>query len=73
MRKESRVRTPAWILEAESTEREHLEKLSSDYNSAPWLFGLSYNEMKNDAWRALISAVIAECKDRPLGRLLARV
>jgi len=60
-----------WVRDEEASEREYLTGYNSDYASAPWLFGLSFNNMRNERWKALICRIIAERQDRPLGILLA--
>lgn len=59
-----------WVLNEETSERDYLAGFDSDYTSAPWLFGLSFNDMRNSRWNALIERIAAEQPDRPLGQLL---
>lgn len=59
-----------WVRDEETSERDYLAGYNSDYTSAPWLFGLSFNDMRNSRWNALIQRIAAEQPDRPLGQLL---
>ena len=60
-----------WVRDEEASEREYLAGFRSDFVSAPWLFGLSFSDMRNAKWEALIGRIRDEKSDRPLGRLLA--
>ena len=61
-----------WILEAEAIEREQRVEFHEDDGTALWLFGLSFSDMRNDQWKALIAKMADASTDRPLGQLFAR-
>jgi hypothetical protein len=52
-----------WVVAEEAREREYLAGYSPDYGTAPWLFGLSFNDMLNSRWRVLIERLKVECGD----------
>lgn len=59
-----------WVADAESSERGYLSELDDKDKAVPWLLGLSFSDMRNEKWRALISRLMAECAGKPLGELL---
>ena len=59
-----------WLGDEEAAERKYLSQFIRDYETAPWLFGLSYGDIKDDRWRILIEKIKAHCADGPLGKLL---
>jgi hypothetical protein len=61
-----------WVREEEASEREYLAGYDPDYATAPWLFGLSFNNMKNSSWMRLIRRIQEERVNRPLSFLLAK-
>jgi hypothetical protein len=60
-----------WVAGEESFERTYLAGFHDSYRNAPWMFGLSFNDMRNERWEALIRAVQEKSGDNPLGRMLA--
>jgi len=60
-----------WITGEEAAERQYLGNFNSDDLSSPWLFGLSFNDMKNANWKNLIQRIQKERSDKPLGDLLS--
>jgi hypothetical protein len=63
----------AWVAAEEAAERAYLSGFDPSYETAPWLFGLSFGDMRNARWRALIEGIQAASGEGPLGRLLARL
>ncbi len=59
-----------WVIDEESAERTYLAGLRDSYQNSPWMFGLSFNDMRNDRWKTLIRAVQERAGDKPLGRML---
>lgn len=43
-----------WIEAEEAEERQYLAGFRASWNEAPWLFGLSFSEMRNDCWLRLV-------------------
>lgn len=60
-----------WVGKEESSERAYLAGFDESYQTARWLFGLSFNDMRNDRWEALLRTVQMKSGDKPLGRMLA--
>ena len=56
-----------WIYHEEYAEREYLTCFNEKYRNAPWLFGLSFNDMRNTKWLALIRKIQRASGPRPLG------
>lgn len=61
-----------WVADEESSERTYLAGFHDSYRSAPWMFGLSFNDMRNQRWQALIHTVRERSSDGPLGCMLAK-
>ena len=59
-----------WVRDEETSERNYLAGYDSDYSSATWLFGLSFSDLRNSRWHALIRRILAEQPNSPLGQLL---
>lgn len=59
-----------WVVEEEAYERSYLSGFSPDYCDAQWLFGLSFNNMRNSRWRVLIERLKRECVDGAMGSML---
>ncbi|WAC18786.1 hypothetical protein OVA24_16270 [Luteolibacter sp. SL250] len=59
-----------WVTHEESSERAYLASFCDSYRTAPWLFGLSFSDMRNNKWEMLIRAVRERSGPRPLGRML---
>jgi hypothetical protein len=60
-----------WVAGEESSERTYLSRLDDSYRDSRWMFGLSFNDMRNERWESLIRSLLAASADTPLGRLLA--
>lgn len=60
-----------WLADVEASERAYLAKFHKSYQSSPWLFGLSFSDMRNDRWEHLIRNVKEMSGDNPLGRMLS--
>lgn len=59
-----------WLGNEEAAEREFLSNYAPGYAGDQWLFGLSFNDMRNDRWRALIERIQSRSGDGPLAELL---
>jgi hypothetical protein len=59
------------VVAEESFERTYLAGFHESYRNAPWMFGLSFNDMRNERWKALICSMQERSGDNPLGRMLA--
>ena len=59
-----------WVVAEETYEREYLSGFSPDYGEAKWLFGLSFNDMRNGRWRALIERLKVRCREGAMGSML---
>lgn len=59
-----------WVICEESSERTYLAGFDESYRNAPWMFGLSFNDMRNMRWQTLICAVQEKSGDNPLGRMI---
>ncbi len=60
-----------WVEGEESVERSFLAGFHDRYQNAPWMFGLSFNNMRNERWKSLIRTVQERSGDGPFGRMLA--
>lgn len=60
-----------WVAGEESFERAYLAGFHDSYRDAPWMFGLSFSDMRNQRWKALIRAVQERSGSNPLGRMIA--
>jgi len=60
-----------WVTDEESAERTYQAGFRDSCRNAPWMFGLSFNDMRNERWKALIRSVQERSGDNPLGRMLA--
>jgi hypothetical protein len=60
-----------WVACEESSERAYLAGYDDSYRTSPWLFGLSYSNMRHGRWQALIRTVKERSGDNPLGRMIA--
>lgn len=60
----------AWIEEEEAQEREYLTGFRASWKEAPWLFGLSFSEMRNDCWLRLVLRLGEEFDFGPVRDLL---
>lgn len=59
-----------WIEEEEAQERQYLAGFRPSWNEAPWLFGLSFSEMRNDRWLRLVLRLGEEFDFGPVRDLL---
>lgn len=59
-----------WLYREEIAERDYLSDFNPEYRNAPWLLGLSFNDMLNTKWLALIQKIQLASGSRPLGALL---
>ncbi|RYD85613.1 MAG: hypothetical protein EOP84_01905 [Verrucomicrobiaceae bacterium] len=59
-----------WVSDEESSERTYLAGFRDSYKTAPWLFGLSFCDMRNNKWERLIRAVRERSGLKPLGHML---
>ena len=60
-----------WVAGEESFERNYLAGFHDSYRNSPWMFGLSFNDMRNKRWKALMRAVQEKSGDGPLARMIA--
>lgn len=60
-----------WVAFEELSERTYLAGYDDSYQTSPWLFGLTYGNMLQGRWQALIRTVKERSGDNPLGRLIA--
>jgi hypothetical protein len=60
-----------WVAGEESFERAYLTGFHDSYQDSPWMFGLSFSDMRNQRWEALIRAVQKRSGTNPLGCMLA--
>jgi hypothetical protein len=60
-----------WVNAEEAAQREYLSQFSPHYQTAEWLFGLSFGGMRDEKWRALLQKMKLLSSDRPLGIMLA--
>jgi len=59
-----------WVAGEESFERAYLARFHESYQNSPWMFGLSFSDMRNKRWKALIRAVQERSGEGPFGRML---
>lgn len=59
-----------WLAAEEADERNYLAGFRADHGKSPWLFGLSFSEMRNEKWEALLNRLSAGYPDEPLAALL---
>ncbi|WP_411846063.1 hypothetical protein AAFN60_21380 [Roseibacillus persicicus] len=60
-----------WVAGEESFERACLAGFHESYQNSPWMFGLSFSDMRNKRWKALIRTVRERSGEGPFGRMLA--
>ncbi|MFC4992448.1 hypothetical protein [Rubritalea tangerina] len=60
-----------WVAGEEFFERAYLAEFHESYQDSPWMFGLSYNNIRNNRWKALIRSVQERSNEGPFGRMLA--
>ena len=62
----------SWMSAEEGAERRYLSEFDSEIVSSPWMFGLSYNDMLNAKWEALILKVKQRSNGGALSQLLEK-
>jgi len=60
-----------WVEEEEAQERKSLSHMER-YKSSPWLFGLSWWNLRDDRWLALILKLQCEYRGGPIEQMLTR-
>jgi hypothetical protein len=61
-----------WVSHEESSERSYLAAFRESYRTAPWLFGLSFSDMRNHKWERLIRSVRERSGPKALGQMLTK-
>ncbi|MBW7877625.1 MAG: hypothetical protein H3C47_16735 [Candidatus Cloacimonetes bacterium] len=61
-----------WIISQESEIRAYLTGFRESYKVAPWLFGLSFHDLRVKRWEALILSMQKKSGDKPLGQMFTQ-